>query len=193
MTSTTPPGSSARGRGRRGRPKPAAPAAQPAASKSLINKHCSRFSRFSRLINDSNFCSGNRFRTSSPEAVEPLRPARMATRGHRHGRWPVPSCSAPYSRWLLRPLLPAAPHHHDIVAPAHDDAAARSQRCRALSLPYETTLTCSPLPISRGACDSDRHLDAPTAYRTIFNHFNPPSSVIRRLHGPMVQPRWSYL
>ena len=95
------------GRGWR-RPEPAAPAAQPAAPKSLINKHCSGFSSFSRLIDDLTMYSGmwayaERYKGLARPPAEPAEPAGIV-----------------FSQWVTSSRLVAAHSNNPLqISPSH--------------------------------------------------------------------------
>jgi hypothetical protein len=108
MNSTPTTGLTApRSRGWR-RPEPAPPAAQPAARKSLINKHYSRFSRFSRLINNPNANSGppcllTYIRGWSRPPAEPAEPAGIV-----------------FSQWVTSSRMVAAHSNNPLqISPSH--------------------------------------------------------------------------
>jgi hypothetical protein len=104
------------GRGQ-GHPKPAVPAAKPAAPKSLMHKHSSRLSRLSRFINNPNVGSGAQYIQVNIKD------------------WPRPLLNLlnllelfllnglRTAGWLLRPLRPAAPYQPYIIATAHSSSA----------------------------------------------------------------------
>jgi len=131
--------------------QPAAPAAKPAAPKSLINKQCSSFSRFNRLMTDSNTTLSTcpyqrRYRGGGLPPAEPAEPA-----GAVVSQW------LKTSRLFACALLPAAdiaitPRHHagyqqgnNVALVGGSDAlmvlSAQSQSCALLDLRRKSHLS----------------------------------------------------
>ena len=114
--------------GSRGRlPEPATPAAQPAARKSLINKDYSRFSRFSRLIDNPDANSGlpcllthikgwSRLLLNLLNLLELFFLNGLRAAG-----------------WLLRTLTTRCKYHHRIAAPSHSSSSTSSSARTCLS------------------------------------------------------------
>jgi hypothetical protein len=130
---TAPP---SRPRSGRARTEAAAPAAKPAASKSLINKRYSSSSRFSRLIDDSNIRSGTKDVWISikgwPHTLLNLLHLLelFLLNGLRKAGWslrsPTPCCST--------------------ISPYHHHTARRRTHCPLRRRPVWSTATKSPLP-----------------------------------------------
>jgi hypothetical protein len=100
-----------------GHPKPAVPAAKPAALKSLIHKHCSRYSRLSRFIDDLNvgLCARGyayRYRGLARQPAEPAEPAGIVSSQRFKG-----------SRVVAAPRATCWPYQPYIIAPAHSSPA----------------------------------------------------------------------
>jgi hypothetical protein len=148
------------GRGWR-RPEPAAPAAQPAAPKSLINKHCSGFSSFSRLIDDLTMYSGmwayaERYKGLARPPAEPAEPAGIVT-----------------SQWVKGSRLVAAPRyllHHFTITSLRAPIPRRlrsTRRCRSRAPTPQNNVTLRALKTRPAIVYPNRALSAPAIDITV--------------------------
>jgi hypothetical protein len=127
---------------RRGTPEPATPAAELAAPKSLINDRHSNFSRFSRLVDDSNmrlgmwgYVIGYRGLTVSP--AEPAEPARIVPSQWVRDRKVVAAPPAPCCTQSVRCCVGRIRHLHGRPTPL-------VRRWRPNDLPHKPCHTTKP-------------------------------------------------